>query len=203
MFIRSQKKGETIYWFLIKSYRKEGKVKQVIQSLGKYPSIMNLNGGKLPLTQEEKEVIYNKTPILAKEYENFKRIREEEKSCSGYLCKEKAEFWNAYTPDKQGWCKKHWTRKGKKQDKHWKEQGEFYEERAKQDRAEREIVLTAENMPFKVLGIKKEGTPEEIKTRYRELSKLLHPDTGGDSKLFAFVTQMYDLAITQSGSVKD
>lgn len=39
-----------------------------------------------------------------------------------------------------------------------------------------------------VFGLKDNFTQNELKTRYRSLSKITHPDTGGDENLFKFIT---------------
>lgn len=46
---------------------------------------------------------------------------------------------------------------------------------------------------FVVLGVPPCAKPEQIKTRYRDLTRLHHPDAGGDTAMFA--------ALTEAGSV--
>jgi len=44
--------------------------------------------------------------------------------------------------------------------------------------------------PYTILGLKSDATEEEVRTRFRELAKLLHPDTApikGTSFLFQLV----------------
>ena len=46
--------------------------------------------------------------------------------------------------------------------------------------------------PFKVLGLKRSASDEDIKTKYRELILVHHPDKGGDHDEFLKVQQAYD-----------
>jgi DnaJ-domain-containing protein 1 len=46
-----------------------------------------------------------------------------------------------------------------------------------------------------VLGLKRDATPKEIKSKYRELAKKNHPDKGGDPVKFAKIQQAYEEAI--------
>jgi curved DNA-binding protein CbpA len=46
---------------------------------------------------------------------------------------------------------------------------------------------------YEILGIAKDATQEEIKKKYRKLSKEHHPDKGGDGKLFAEITEAYQV----------
>ena len=48
-----------------------------------------------------------------------------------------------------------------------------------------------------VLGVKENATQEEIKTAYRNLSKVRHPDGGGDPASFAALTEAYQQALNQ------
>lgn len=43
------------------------------------------------------------------------------------------------------------------------------------------------------------GTPESVKTRYKELAKRLHPDAGGDARAFAELGRQYALALQRAG----
>lgn len=43
-----------------------------------------------------------------------------------------------------------------------------------------------------ILGISEGATPSEARARYRELMHLLHPDTGGDARLFDVIKKIYD-----------
>lgn len=45
--------------------------------------------------------------------------------------------------------------------------------------------------PFAILGIDREATDKEIKKQYRELSKTMHPDKGGDEEAFKELTKAY------------
>ena len=49
---------------------------------------------------------------------------------------------------------------------------------------------------YKILGLEKTATPEEIKTRYRELAKKLHPDKSKDEKskeLMSEINKAYEI----------
>ena len=47
--------------------------------------------------------------------------------------------------------------------------------------------------PFKVLGLKRSASDEDIKTKYRELILIHHPDkSGGDHDEFIRIQQAYD-----------
>jgi len=54
--------------------------------------------------------------------------------------------------------------------------------------------------PFKVLGIQKSATREEIDKAYREKAKKYHPDAGGDTWAFQQVQEAYERLI---GEVPD
>jgi len=45
--------------------------------------------------------------------------------------------------------------------------------------------------PYKILGIKKNFTPEELKDAYRKMALQVHPDKGGTEYLFKLVTLCY------------
>jgi curved DNA-binding protein CbpA len=48
--------------------------------------------------------------------------------------------------------------------------------------------------PYKILGVKEDATPEEIKGAFRKLSKEHHPDTrNGDSQDFINIKKAYDI----------
>ena len=46
---------------------------------------------------------------------------------------------------------------------------------------------------YDVLGLPPTATATEITDRYRELAKLVHPDTGGDAITFAVLDESYDV----------
>lgn len=45
--------------------------------------------------------------------------------------------------------------------------------------------------PYKVLGVSKQATKDEIKKAYRKKSKLAHPDAGGSSEQFGELVKAY------------
>lgn len=47
--------------------------------------------------------------------------------------------------------------------------------------------------PYKVLGIKKTARPKTIKTAYRKLSMIHHPDKGGDPEKFREIKDAFNL----------
>lgn len=46
---------------------------------------------------------------------------------------------------------------------------------------------------YEILGINSDATPEEIKKAYRELSKIHHPDVGGDEEEFKKISEAYTI----------
>ena len=48
---------------------------------------------------------------------------------------------------------------------------------------------------WRVLGVNENASPDEIKTAYRNLSKVHHPDLGGDPSMFASVNDAYQQAL--------
>ena len=58
---------------------------------------------------------------------------------------------------------------------------------------------------LEILGLTDNFTTDELNKRYRELSKILHPDTGGDENLFKMLTCCKDVLTnhnSQSSSAK-
>lgn len=45
--------------------------------------------------------------------------------------------------------------------------------------------------PYSVLGVPDNSSVEVCKNAYRELSKKYHPDSGGDAKMFAMITEAW------------
>lgn len=54
-----------------------------------------------------------------------------------------------------------------------------------------------------VLGLKGEYSPNDVKTRYRKLSKITHPDQDGDEDLFALIKDAYETLKDKSGVAED
>ncbi len=48
------------------------------------------------------------------------------------------------------------------------------------------------NNLYMILGVERDATPEEIKKAYRALSKIHHPDVGGDPEEFRKLQEAYD-----------
>ena len=46
--------------------------------------------------------------------------------------------------------------------------------------------------PFRVLGLKRSASDEDIKTKYRELILIHHPDKGGDHDEFIRIQEAYE-----------
>lgn len=46
--------------------------------------------------------------------------------------------------------------------------------------------------PYKILGVERGATPDDIKTAYRKLANKHHPDRGGDTQKFQQIQQAYD-----------
>src|SRR3989338_8363513 len=51
---------------------------------------------------------------------------------------------------------------------------------------------------YKILGIARNATKEEIKKRYRELAHKFHPDKGGDEARFKEVNEAYQVLADES-----
>lgn len=73
------------------------------------------------------------------------------------------------------------------------EQAEKRAERAEADKWKQMLTGNVGGIPAReLLGLSPMTSPENAKKRYRELMHLLHPDKGGDSKLFDVVKKAYD-----------
>ncbi|GAA5124566.1 J domain-containing protein [Luteolibacter yonseiensis] len=46
------------------------------------------------------------------------------------------------------------------------------------------------------MGLPEDATADEIKTRYKDLSKSMHPDRGGSADAFSELTAARDAALT-------
>jgi curved DNA-binding protein CbpA len=51
--------------------------------------------------------------------------------------------------------------------------------------------------PYRVLGVKKTATQDEIKEAYRKKARLHHPDRGGDENKFNQITEAYQILSNQ------
>lgn len=47
--------------------------------------------------------------------------------------------------------------------------------------------------PFKILGVHRQTSPEDVAKAYKELSKLHHPDKGGSTEVFQRLSEAYRL----------
>ncbi|MFB4163671.1 J domain-containing protein [Alteribacillus sp. JSM 102045] len=45
---------------------------------------------------------------------------------------------------------------------------------------------------YKALGLKPDASQEDIKQKYRQLMKIVHPDRGGNAYLFVIVKEAYE-----------
>lgn len=45
---------------------------------------------------------------------------------------------------------------------------------------------------YRILGLSKNATKDEIKRKYRRLAKQYHPDLGGDSESFILLNRAYE-----------
>ena len=46
---------------------------------------------------------------------------------------------------------------------------------------------------YNILGVNRDASPDEIKKAYRSLSKVHHPDKGGDEEMFKKISHAYDI----------
>ena len=46
---------------------------------------------------------------------------------------------------------------------------------------------------YKMLGVARDATPEQIKKAYRKLAREYHPDAGGDEEIFKDVNEAYEV----------
>lgn len=58
------------------------------------------------------------------------------------------------------------------------------------------------NNLYGILGVHKNSTPEEIKTAYRNLAKIHHPDKGGSKEEFSRIQEAYDVLSDAERKVK-
>ncbi|MDM9625348.1 DnaJ domain-containing protein [Rhizobium sp. S152] len=49
--------------------------------------------------------------------------------------------------------------------------------------------------PYEILGVRRDGTDDQIKAAYRRRAKTTHPDSGGDPEAFARVQKAYELLL--------
>jgi translocation protein SEC63 len=56
--------------------------------------------------------------------------------------------------------------------------------------------------PFSILGVDQDASDKEIKKKYRELSKTMHPDKGGDPEKFKELAKAY-MALTDEATRKN
>lgn len=54
------------------------------------------------------------------------------------------------------------------------------------------IFNVSKSRSYDILGVNNEASQEEIRNRFRKLVKILHPDKGGDAKLFQLVREAYE-----------
>jgi DnaJ-domain-containing protein 1 len=73
----------------------------------------------------------------------------------------------------------------RRREQEWQERKERERQRFARQVAEQEA------LPYTVLGLTPGASEHEIKTRYRELAKQHHPDSGGDSARFREITAAY------------
>ena len=52
--------------------------------------------------------------------------------------------------------------------------------------------------PYKILGMQRGSTIDEVKTAYKKLARLHHPDKGGDAEMFQTINTAYSLILKQS-----
>lgn len=65
------------------------------------------------------------------------------------------------------------------------------------DFARHQMGFEPKKEPFwcRILGVSPDATKSEIKTKYRELAKIHHPDAGGDPDKFREISNAYEEAI--------
>ena len=51
--------------------------------------------------------------------------------------------------------------------------------------------------PYRILGLNKDASKEEIKEAYKKLAKLHHPDKGGNEEMFKLIKSAYELLINE------
>ena len=162
MFIRKQKKQGKTYYSLVHNYREGYEVKQLAIGLGTKPSLNDLKWGT---HHDFFERQLGRSYLASKE-----QILTRNELYSRYpelFKKEQIEFF-----------------------KRLASASDFFEKRAG---AFDEVMGTGIilNSPHEVLGVDIDASQKEIKTRYIELVKKIHPDVGGDRQLFISIDQAY------------
>ena len=53
--------------------------------------------------------------------------------------------------------------------------------------------------PYAILQISHQATPAEVKSAYRTIARLYHPDKGGNPEMFRILTQAYETIMSRIG----
>ena len=81
------------------------------------------------------------------------------------------------------------------EEEHWYSDSNFFDNPFEDFRSKREY-QEEENENYKVLGLKKSASQEEIKLAFREKAMKTHPDKGGDEEEFKKVREAYECLIS-------